>query len=132
MASCTLDSITTFIILSLGRYLCCWTISLIWNHPSSSKCFGPNMVYLMYILLQFILDVQINTTKVLLPSGIDDLSLFMLSCLGPFVFLLPKTLNLFDYNNTNRFSRKLLNKIEANKQKDKESHVLVWETRKMP
>ena len=31
--------ISTFLLLSLGRYLCCWTISPRGYHPPSSQCF---------------------------------------------------------------------------------------------
>jgi len=32
-------------LISLGRYLCWWTISVWRHHPSSRQCFGTDMVY---------------------------------------------------------------------------------------
>ena len=34
-----------FVLLSLHRYLCRWTINPRWYHPHSSHCFGTDMVY---------------------------------------------------------------------------------------
>jgi len=45
-ASCALNLISTFLLLSLGRYLCWWTISPWGHHPPSSRCRGTDMVYL--------------------------------------------------------------------------------------
>jgi hypothetical protein len=44
-ASCALNFISTFLLLSLGRYFCWWTISPRVYHPPSSQCFGTDMVY---------------------------------------------------------------------------------------
>jgi len=44
-ASCALNLISTFVLLSLGRYLCWWTISPRGYHPPSSQCVGTDMVY---------------------------------------------------------------------------------------
>jgi hypothetical protein len=41
--------------------------------------------------------VIIIKTKVILPLGIGDLGRFGISCLGPLVFLLPKTFKLFGF-----------------------------------
>jgi len=34
-----------FLTLSMGRYLCWWTISPKWYHPSSGRCLWTDMVY---------------------------------------------------------------------------------------
>jgi hypothetical protein len=44
-ASCALNCISTFLLLSLGRYLCWWTICSRMYHPPSSQWFGTDMVY---------------------------------------------------------------------------------------
>ena len=43
--------ISTLLFLSLGRYLCWWTISHRGYYPPSSQCFGTDMVY-YYMLLK--------------------------------------------------------------------------------
>ena len=43
--SCTLTLVSMFLLLSLGRYLCWWTISTRGNHMSSSQCYDTNKVY---------------------------------------------------------------------------------------
>jgi len=43
--SCALNLISTFLLLSLGRYLCWWTISPWGYHPPSSQWFGTDVVY---------------------------------------------------------------------------------------
>jgi len=48
-----LNLISTFVLLSLCRYLCWWTISPRWYHPPDSQCFGIDMVCCMYLLLKF-------------------------------------------------------------------------------
>jgi len=35
----------TRVLLSLGRYLCWWTINPRGYHPPSSQCFGTDVVY---------------------------------------------------------------------------------------
>jgi len=40
-----LNLISTFLLLSLDRYHCWWTISPRGYHPPSSQCFGSDMVY---------------------------------------------------------------------------------------
>ena len=47
---CTLNLISTFLLLSLERYLCCSTISSRGYYTSSSQSFGTDMVYQIYIL----------------------------------------------------------------------------------
>ena len=42
---CALNLISTFLLLSLGRYLCWWTISPCGHYHPSSQCFGTDMVY---------------------------------------------------------------------------------------
>jgi len=42
---CALNLISTFVLLSLARYFCWWTISPRGYHPPSSRCFGTVMVY---------------------------------------------------------------------------------------
>ena len=44
-ASCALNLLSTFLLPSLCRYLCCWTISPRGYHPLSSQFFGTDMVY---------------------------------------------------------------------------------------
>ena len=44
--SCALHWISTFLLISLCRYLCWWTISPRGYHPPSSLCLGTDMVYL--------------------------------------------------------------------------------------
>ena len=44
-ASRALNLISTFLLLVLGRYLYWWVISLRKYHPTSSQCFGTDMVY---------------------------------------------------------------------------------------
>jgi len=43
--SCAINLISTFLLLSLGRYLCRWTISPRGYYPPNSQCFGTDMVY---------------------------------------------------------------------------------------
>jgi hypothetical protein len=43
--------ISTFLLLSLCRYLCWWTFSLRVYHPPSSLCLDTAMVYLISMLL---------------------------------------------------------------------------------
>jgi hypothetical protein len=44
-ASCALNLISTFLLLSQDRYLCWWTISPCGYHQPSSQCLGTDMVY---------------------------------------------------------------------------------------
>jgi len=44
-ASCALNLISTFSLLSQDRYLCWCTISPCVYPPPSSQCFGTDMVY---------------------------------------------------------------------------------------
>ena len=44
-ASCALNLISTFVLLSLGRYLCWWSISPRGHHPSSSQYLDTDIVY---------------------------------------------------------------------------------------
>jgi hypothetical protein len=88
-ASCALNLISMLLLLSLGRYLCWWTISPVGIIRSvvSASTLTMFIGYMYYWNLQFLNNVIINKTKVLLP----DLSRFWLSCLVPLVY--PKTLN---------------------------------------
>jgi len=43
-ALCALNLISTFLLLSLGRYLCWWTINSRGYYPTSSQCFGTDIV----------------------------------------------------------------------------------------
>jgi len=58
-ASWALNLISTFLLLSLCRYHCWWTISPRWYHPSSSQSFNSDMFYVIYSLwnLQFLNNV---------------------------------------------------------------------------
>jgi hypothetical protein len=70
-ASCALNLISTFLLLSLDRHLCWWSISLRGYHQPSSQWFGTDMVYQIYIYywnLQFLNNAIINKAKVLLPQ----------------------------------------------------------------
>ena len=60
--------ISTFLLLSLGRYLCWRTIIPRGYHPPSSQCFGTDMVYYMYFYwnLHFTNNAIIIKTKLLL------------------------------------------------------------------
>ena len=51
-ASCVVNLISTFLLLSLGRYHWCWTISHRIYHPHSSQCFTTYMFYQIYLLLK--------------------------------------------------------------------------------
>ena len=51
-ASCAVNLISTFLLLSLGRYHWCWTISNRIYHPHSSQCFATYMFYQIYLLLK--------------------------------------------------------------------------------
>jgi len=76
-ASCALTLISTFLLLSLGRYLCWWTISPQGYHPPSSQCFGTDMIFIRYIYywnVQFPNNVIINKAKVPLPRAFVTLS----------------------------------------------------------
>jgi len=42
--SCALNLISTFVLLSQGRYLFGWTISHRGYHPRNSECFDTDMV----------------------------------------------------------------------------------------
>ena len=44
-ASCTLNLMCTFLLLSLGQYHCWWTISPRGYHPQSSQCICTDIVY---------------------------------------------------------------------------------------
>ena len=44
-ASCSLNLISMFLLLSLCPYLCWWTISLRGYHPPSSQCIDTETVY---------------------------------------------------------------------------------------
>ena len=58
------------LLLSLSRYLCWWTITLIssrWCYPPSSQCVGTDM-FITEWNLQFLNNVIINKIKVLLPQ----------------------------------------------------------------
>ena len=50
-ASSALQIISGFWLLSLRRYLCWWTINPRGHHPPSSRCFGTDMVYQIYMYL---------------------------------------------------------------------------------
>ena len=51
---CALNVISTFLLLSLVRYLCWSTISSRWYHLPNSQCLGSAMGYLIYLLLKVI------------------------------------------------------------------------------
>ena len=73
----------TFLLLSMDRYLCLWTISSRGYHPPSSQCFGTDMVYQVYcfqqnvLLLDHIVITKISPLRV--PQPIVA-SLFWFSC----------------------------------------------------
>ena len=67
-ASCALNLISTFLLLSQGRYLCWWTIRPRVYHLPSGQCFGTVMVYYIWNL-HFLNNVIINQTKILLPHA---------------------------------------------------------------
>jgi hypothetical protein len=46
-----LNKIYPFVLLSLGRYLCWWTICLRGYLPLNNQCFGTDMVYHIYIYI---------------------------------------------------------------------------------
>ena len=60
-----------------------------WHLPPSSQCFDMTwpITYVFYWNLQFLNNVIINKTKVLLPPGIGDRRRFWITCLGPFGLL---------------------------------------------
>ena len=49
-AWCALNYISTFLLLSVGRYLCWRTISPRGYHSPSSQCFGTDIVYQIHFL----------------------------------------------------------------------------------
>jgi hypothetical protein len=53
--------------------------------------------YIFFSKYAMLYHVIIIKTKVILPLGIGDLGRFGISCLGPLVFLLPKTFKLFGF-----------------------------------
>ena len=56
-----------FVLLSLGRYLCCWTISPRGYRPPSASSLAEFIKYIFYRNLQFLNHVIIIKTQVLLP-----------------------------------------------------------------
>jgi hypothetical protein len=81
-ASCALILISTFLWLSLVRFLCWWTVSPRGFHPPSSQCFGNDMVYyyIYYRNLQFLNNVNINQTNVILLQASITVPDFGYSC----------------------------------------------------
>jgi hypothetical protein len=45
---CALNCISTFLLLSLSRHICWWTIRPRVYHPASNQCFGTNVVCYIY------------------------------------------------------------------------------------
>jgi hypothetical protein len=60
---------STYLFLSLGQCLCWWTVSPQRYHPLSGKCFGTDMVYLIYLSLKLAVHNTIIKTKVHLPQA---------------------------------------------------------------
>ena len=85
-ASCTLNQISTFLLSSLGRCLNWMRITLGEYHPESGQCFGTDMVFKIYILLNFTLlniVIIIKTNAHLSSISNFNFRRCMLSCLGP-------------------------------------------------
>jgi len=72
--SCALNPISTYLLLSFGRYLCWWTI---YYHMPSRQWFAWFVRYIYYWNLQFQNNWIINKTKVLLPHAWVTLSEFV-------------------------------------------------------
>ena len=95
-ASCALNCISTFSLLSQGRYLCCGGLLVpegIIRSVVGASALTWFIRYIYYWNLQFLNNVIINKTEVLLPQIGDLISRFCLSRLDPLVLLLPITLN---------------------------------------
>jgi hypothetical protein len=85
-ASCTLNYIFTFVLSSLGRCLNWMRNTLGEYHPESGQCFGTDMVFKIYILLNFTLlniVIIIKTNAHLSSISNFNFRRCMLSCLGP-------------------------------------------------
>jgi hypothetical protein len=70
--SCALNLIFTFLLLSFGRYFCWWTIvpEDIFRPVVSASALTWFIIYIYYWNLQFLNNVIINKTKVLLPQAL--------------------------------------------------------------
>jgi hypothetical protein len=77
-ASCALHLISTFLLLSLGQYLCSWTISPGGYHLASISVSALKWrsTYICYSNLQFLNNVIFIKTKVLLPQAYVTLTDF--------------------------------------------------------
>ena len=86
----SLIQLSTSLLLSLGRYICWWTIIPRMYHPPSSRCFGTDMLLSKF---KVPIHVIIIKTKVLLlqkQTTLADLGY-------PMDFLLPKTFELLSF-----------------------------------
>ena len=92
--------ISTFVLISLGRYLCWWTVSIecIIRPVVSASTLTWLSRYIQYCNLLFLHNVNIDKTKVLLPQAQLILAEFWVFCKGPLVLLLPKHLIIWVSN----------------------------------